>query len=211
MTQPSAATAWLDLSLLIWPDEIQDLVYSNQKKNWKWTEVSSEQPPLNVKTLSGPYFLSTGNPEPFHSQIWTSSTLLLDHRPPDPSSQVRSETSGQTEACNSLSGEIFLLPRCKSSILAEVQGQCCHPTLLPAVPKATLCHIHVRLSPSISLPSLGLSQGKRNSVFWQELFIHVYPPVPPFLTLTCTVPFLFFNSGPAFSLIGGMESPRGFR
>lgn len=161
MTQPSAATVWLDLSLFIWPAEIQDLVYSNQKKNWRWTETSSEQPLLR-KNIFKPYFLPTGSPEPLHSQIWTSFSLLLGWK-------IQVAKSGVTPLARQRPVTPCLVrflsyPAVQSSTLAEVQRQCCHPALLPAVPKATLCHICARLSPSTSLGPLEVFSGKEK--FW---------------------------------------------
>lgn len=208
MTQPSAATVWLDLSLFIWPAEIQDLVYSNQKKNWRWTETSSEQP-LLCKNIFKTLFLT-------HRKPWTTPLTDLNifqsgFGLKDLSSQVRSDTSGQTEACNSLFGEIFLLPSCTEQ----------HPcrsarTVLPSRPAPscakghTVPHLCKAEPKHISWPSRGFLREREILAFNKRCLYIVFSPVPLFVMFTCTVPLLFFNSVSAFSLTAGMDSLQGF-
>lgn len=164
MTQPSAAMLWLELPLLIWPAEIQDLVYSSQKENWRWTETSSEELPL-CKNIFKVLFL-------IHREPWTTPLTDLNIFQPafgPYASRSKCSKSGVTPLARQrpithhlVSFSSYLTVQ--SSILAEVQGWHCHPALLPTAQKAMYPSLWGWAQARLSHLSR-FSQGMFNSVF----------------------------------------------
>lgn len=95
----------------------------------------------------------------------------------------------------------------QSSILAEVQGRCCHssPFQLCQGPGIHLCEVEPK---HIYPPSQNFLSRSEILPFSQRCFFSICPPIL-FLTFTCAVPLPFFYSGPTFSLITAVESPKG--